>query len=180
MRILVCSDIHGSAYYAEKLIELDREQSFDWILLLGDVLYHGPRNPLPEGHDPMKVVELFNSVKEKMIAVRGNCDAEIDRALLDFSSGDDYTELQVGRHIVFATHGHVYGDQLHPELKENTVVMYGHFHIPRAEKENNIFYCNPGSASLPKGGYPQSYGILDEEGFTVYDFNQEIIKQIVF
>ena len=181
MRIFVYSDIHGSAYYAEKIYDIIRKNKFDKICILGDVLYHGPRNPLPEGHNPMKVVELVNKYKDITLGVRGNCDAEIDRVLCEFPMSNDYEEfcLRDGRKV-FMTHGHIQKPDFHKPLEKGTIFLYGHYHVPKAEVDHGIYLCNPGSISLPKENNPNSYGILTEEGFTVYDFDGKVLRNISF
>ncbi|MDR0386965.1 MAG: phosphodiesterase, partial [Treponema sp.] len=155
MKYLIASDIHGSAQAAEKIVGLYQNFNPDYLILLGDLLYHGPRNPLPDGHGPRKVVELLNSCKDAVIAVRGNCDAEIDRELLEFPCSDDYTLLADGDRTFFLTHGHRYHEDYLPfALKPGAVFLSGHTHIWRLEKRNNIVFCNPGSAALPKGPSP--------------------------
>ncbi len=180
MKILVVSDLHGSAAAAEKVEQIICNNTFDRILVLGDVLYHGPRNPLPEGYAPLKVAEILNRYADQILGVRGNCDAEIDREICRFPLSKDYETLNLGTREVFLTHGHIHSPEMHMPLSKGTLFLYGHFHVPKAEYRNGIYYLNPGSTTLPKENYPQSYGILSEEGFTVYDFAGNEIKSIRF
>ncbi len=168
MNYLVISDIHGSLSGAEALLDgLDRYEP-EAVLLLGDVLYHGPRNDLPEDYRPKEVIRLLNPVAEHIYAVRGNCDAEVDQMVLDFALTADYNQLPLGRkRKIFMSHGHIYSPEHLPKLCPGDIFLYGHTHIPRAERKDGIFLLNPGSISLPKGGHPKTYGILNEEGFTI-------------
>ena len=180
MNILVISDLHGSHYYAKQVEEVMEKGKFDRILVLGDVMYHGPRNPLPKDYAPMKVSEILNQRKDITLGVRGNCDAEIDQAICEFPLSADYEEFTLGTRGVFMTHGHIHSPQMHPPLAKGSIFLYGHFHVPKAEYRNGIYYLNPGSTSLPKEDYPGSYGILTEEGFQVLDFEGKEIKSIRF
>ncbi len=180
MNYLVFSDIHGSAYYTEQIEQVIKSRKFEKIILLGDVLYHGPRNPLPEGHDPMKVVSILNKYRDKIIAVRGNCDAEIDRELCQFSMEKDYVTMKLGDREVFITHGHIYNPEMHEPLGKGSLFIYGHVHLPIAREERGIYYLNPGSIALPKQENPNSYGILTEQGFTIYDFKKNVLNEIHF
>jgi putative phosphoesterase len=170
MKHLIVSDIHGSAQAAEKIIGLYHSLNPNYLILLGDLLYHGPRNPLPDGHGPQKVVELFNGCKDAIIAVRGNCDAEIDRELLEFPCSDDYVLLVDGDRNFFLTHGHLYREDCLPfALKPGAVFLSGHTHVWRLEERNGIVCCNPGSAALPKGPSPiAAYAFYDNDRLGVY------------
>lgn len=180
MKFLVVSDLHGSALYAEKIAEVFNQGGFDRILFLGDMLYHGPRNPLPVGHDPMKAAEILSALKDKITAVRGNCDAEVDKMVTGIDVlQESCTIINEGRKI-FATHGHIYSEDQLPALSENDVFLYGHVHLPIAKKEKGIYILNPGSITLPKQGNPNSYGILDENGFVIKTLEHVIIKEIQF
>ena len=176
MKILVVSDIHGDYLCCQKALAAFDFLSADYLVLLGDLLYHGPRNPLPEGYDPAKVYQLLNKYKDKIIAVRGNCDSEVDQMVLDFNISDDFTFLSLKNRLVYLTHGHVYGpDKLPPGLTKNDVLLFGHIHEPIAERAADYFLGNPGSCSLPKPGYPMSYGLLTDTDFSVYDLDGKLI-----
>ncbi|MDR2808368.1 MAG: phosphodiesterase [Spirochaetaceae bacterium] len=153
MKYLIISDIHGSVDAVKKALDWYEQSKADFLLVLGDMLYHGPRNLLPGGHNPQGVVELLNRYHHTIIAVRGNCDAEVDQLLLDFPCMSDYALiLDEGRHL-FLTHGHVYKEGKLPySLPAGSVIFSGHTHIPRLEKKLEIIYCNPGSISLPRTG----------------------------
>lgn len=178
MKILFISDIHGSLYYAEKAFKIFEEENIDKIVILGDILYHGPRNPIPKGYDPAKVADLLNSYKSNIIAVRGNCDSEVDQMVIEYEMMDDYNIIKMDKYNIFATHGHIYDKENMPELSKGDVFIHGHFHLPMAEKYNDVYYLNPGSITLPKGGFPNSYAILDNNVFTIRDFNSNVIKSI--
>ena len=162
---LIASDLHGSATYTEELLEAyDRERA-DRLLLLGDILYHGPRNDLPEGYAPKKVAELLNLRRGEILSVRGNCEAEVDQMMLDFPVLADYCLLAEGKRTVFVTHGHVYNRDNLPPLKEGDVLLYGHTHIPLCETVSGIVCMNPGSVSIPKEGSPRGYMTLENGVF---------------
>ncbi len=177
MRILFASDIHGSLYYAKELERVLKEQQVDQIVLLGDLLYHGPRNPLTKDYNPIEVANILNRYKDKIIAVRGNCDSEVDQMVLEFSITADYTVLYVDGHKIFVTHGHLYNEDQLPLLNSGDSIIYGHFHTPLAKEVNGIYVLNPGSTSLPKSD-TNSYALLDNGIYTVKDFMGNIIKSI--
>lgn len=178
MKIIIISDIHGSAYFLRKVLKVVENEKIDYILILGDVLNHGPRNPLPEGYNPKEVVDILNSYKNRIIAVRGNCDSEVDQMLLEYPMMSDYTTLFLNEKRIFVTHGHIYNRDNLPQIEKGDVLLYGHTHIPLAENENDIYILNPGSISLPKNGNENSYGILEDNNFYVKNLESEIIKKI--
>ena len=152
MKLLIASDIHGSAYWCGKLMELyDREQP-DRLVLLGDLLYHGPRNDLPRDYAPKQVIEMLNARKEKILAVRGNCEAEVDQMVLAFPCMADYAMLQDGNHALYLTHGHLHTPDRLPPLTEGSFFFSGHTHVKLDETHNGIHCLNPGSVSIPKDG----------------------------
>ena len=165
MRWLIASDIHGSALYCEKLIGAYRREMADRMLLLGDLLYHGPRNDLPEGYEPKKVIELLNGIKEDVFSVRGNCEAEVDQMVLQFPIMADYLLLPVGKRLIFATHGHIYGRDDHPCLRRNDIILSGHTHVPVCEEHEGLICMNPGSVSMPKADTPHSYMVFEDDLF---------------
>ncbi len=178
MKYLVASDIHGSAYYCEKMLEAYEWEMAEKLVLLGDILYHGPRNDLPKEYGPKKVIPRLNALKEQILAIRGNCDAEVDQMVLDFPITADYAmfELKKGR-MVYISHGHVYHEGKLPPMRKGDVFLYGHTHVLRAEEKDGITYLNPGSVSLPKDGNPPTYAILTEDKFVVKTFENEIVKE---
>lgn len=179
MKIMIASDIHGSAYYAQIIKDAFHQHNCDKLLLLGDLLYHGPRNPLPYEYNPKEVIEILNSLKHNIIAVRGNCDAEVDQMVLSFPLMSDYTIISVDGYQIFASHGHIYSPQKLPMLNENDVFVFGHIHIPMAKKENLIHIINPGSITLPKENTPHTYAILENKTVTIYDENHSIYLNYV-
>lgn len=162
MKWLIASDIHGSAAYCRRLTEaLERERA-DRLLLLGDLLYHGPRNPLPEGHDPMAVAQMLNELPLPVLAVRGNCDAEIDQAVLTFPMMADYILMEISGHTVFVTHGHLFSPEKRPPMRPGELFLSGHTHVPLCRAADGLVFLNPGSLALPKEGSPHSYLTLEE------------------
>ncbi len=163
MKILVASDIHGSAEFCRKLLSAYENEKADKLLLLGDILYHGPRNNLPGEYSPKEVIEMLNNLKNEILCVRGNCDAEVDQMVLDFPIMADYALLPLGKRTVFITHGHKFNTQNPPELNTGDILLHGHTHIPKCEEFGDGFlYCNPGSVSIPKESSPNSYMTLTE------------------
>lgn len=178
MKIMFLSDIHGSIKFTKIALEKFNEGNFDKLILLGDLMYHGPRNPLPIEYDPKAVSELLNLYKNKISAVRGNCDSEVDQMLLEFPIMSDYIEILTENYKIFATHGHIYNKENMPQLNNGDIFIHGHFHLPMAEKLNNIYYLNPGSITLPKENNKNSYGVLENNKFTIYDIDENIINEI--
>jgi len=169
MRIMIASDIHGRVEPCKRLLELFEQEKADKLLLLGDLLYHGPRNGIPSGYDPTEVIDLLNGMKDKIWAVRGNCDAEVDQMVLDFSITADYMNFMSGDVEIFATHGHLYNPQNPPKgLNEGAILVTGHTHvtcdkiIPEEVTHKSFRYMNPGSVSLPKENTTPSYIIVDD------------------
>ncbi len=178
MKLLFISDIHGSLYYTKKAIETYRDENADNIVLLGDELYHGARNPLPVEYNPKEVAQLLNRFADKIIAVRGNCDSEVDEMVLDFPIMALYSTILYNGRRLFLTHGHIYNEDNLPKLSKGDVLIYGHTHIPKAEKKGNIYIINPGSITLPKENNPNTYGTLEKGVFTIKDLDWNIFKQI--
>ena len=181
MKWLIASDIHGSKYFCEKLIERFKEEKADKFLLLGDILYHGPRNDLPGGHDPKGVISLLNEYKDRIICVRGNCDAEVDQMVLEFPILADYALLSLDGISVFATHGHHHNTATPPPLAKGDILLHGHTHVLKIEEFGNAnFYINPGSIALPKENNPRTYAIYESRTFTIKDLEKNVIKEIHF
>ena len=175
MKIMIASDIHGSAYYLEQLLNRYDEENPDKLLLLGDILYHGPRNDLPKGYAPKDVI-LLNTHKEEILCVRGNCDTEVDQMVLDFPILADYCILYENGHMIFATHGHHYNMENPPMLKKGDILLHGHTHIPVSEEFDERIYLNPGSVSIPKNGSAHSYMMLEDGLFTWKDLDGNSYK----
>lgn len=165
MKYIIASDIHGSAYWCEKLLTAFDKEGAQKLILLGDLLYHGPRNDFPDGYAPKEVFAMLNGIKDKICAVRGNCDSEVDQMVLEFPMLADYALLSYDDKTLFLTHGHLFDENNPPLLRAGDVLFNGHFHTPRfATMQNGALYANCGSVALPKEGYPHSYLLLDEEG----------------
>ena len=176
MRILIASDIHGSAKYCRKLLEAYEKENADRLLLLGDILYHGPRNDLPEEYAPKKVIELLNRFKDVTYGVRGNCEAEVDQMVLEFPVMADYMLLMAGNRMIYATHGHTYNKENLPPMKNGDILLHGHTHIPACDEMPGYIYMNPGSVSIPKEGTARGYILLDQGKFTWKTIEGEIYK----
>lgn len=166
MKWLIASDIHGSATYCRQLLDAFDREGADALLLLGDLLYHGPRNDLPEGYAPKAVIDLLNARREKIFCVRGNCEAEVDQMVLTFPVLADYMLLPLGDRMIYATHGHHASETNPPPLPQGSVLLHGHTHVPACRECAGGWYLNPGSVSIPKEGSPRGYMILENKTFT--------------
>lgn len=169
MKWMIASDIHGSAFYCRQLLERFTAEGADMLLLLGDILYHGPRNDLPEEYAPKKVIAMLNPLKDKIVCVRGNCDAEVDQMVLEFPIMDEQKELTFDGIPVVAVHGHHLDTFDKGALAGGTVVVSGHTHIPCITQEERIVFLNPGSVSIPKENSPHAYIIFDNGTFHFMD-----------
>ncbi len=178
MKYLVVSDIHGSLYYTKVLEKITADENPNKILFLGDLYYHGPRNPLPKDYTPMEVCKFFNSIKDKLIAIKGNCDAEVDEMISEFKFKKTYSFNLAGKKI-FVSHGHHFNIDSLPKT-DFDIMLYGHFHTGFIKKQNGKIFANPGSISLPKDGTENSYMILDENGITLKNLNEKIIDKLTF
>ncbi|MCL1948635.1 MAG: phosphodiesterase [Turicibacter sp.] len=177
MKYIIASDIHGSAKYAREVLRIFEQEQADYLLLLGDLLYHGPRNPLPQDYAPQEVAVVLNSLKEKIIAVRGNCDSEVDQMLLDFPIMSDSNMLPFENRKIMLSHGHVYHEENLPKnLVAGDVFMFGHIHLPVLKVENGIHIFNPGSVSMPKEGHPNTYGVLENDQLQIKTFAGQIYR----
>ena len=165
MKYLVVSDIHGSIDSAEILIEKFLANKCDKILLLGDILYHGPRNDLPREYQPKKVIDLLNAYKQDIICVRGNCDTEVDQMVLKFPIMADYCVVADEKRLIYATHGHHFHEQNLPPLHKGDVLLCGHTHLPKCTEHEDYVYMNPGSVSIPKEGSWHGYMIYENGRF---------------
>ncbi len=178
MKIMFLSDIHGSVKYTKIAMEKFEEEKADKLVLLGDLMYHGPRNPLPDTYNPKEVADLLNEYKEKILCVRGNCDSEVDQMLLDFPIMSDYLEILLNNNKIFVTHGHIYNSDNMPNLNKGDIFIHGHFHLPITKKIEDVYYLNPGSITLPKENNKNSYGLLLYNKFLIKDLDGEVIKEI--
>ncbi len=162
MKLMIASDIHGSACYCRELIKAYEREGAKRLLILGDILYHGPRNDLPRDYAPKEVIAMLNPLKEQLLCVRGNCDTEVDQMVLDFPILADYCVLSAADRLIYVTHGHNYNLSKLPPVQKGDILLHGHTHIPAWESfgEDNL-YLNPGSVSIPKNGSAHSYMIIE-------------------
>ena len=165
MKLLIASDIHGSAYWCGRLMEEIRREDPDRVLLLGDLLYHGPRNDLPRDYAPKRVIPMLSQIKEKIMAVRGNCEAEVDQMVLPFPCLADFSQLMVDGKLFHLSHGHHQNPQNLPPLPEGSVFLFGHTHVKLDESVCGIRCLNPGSVSIPKDG-SHSFLIYENGSFS--------------
>jgi len=187
-KLVIASDIHGSAHWCQKLIERFHAESEGFapgevrLLLLGDLLYHGPRNDLPEAYAPKKVIAMLNERRESILCVRGNCEAEVDQMVLSFPVMADYAVLTLGGRTVYATHGHVWNGSTPPPLCAGDVLLSGHTHVPLCEQKElgsggTFFALNPGSTSIPKNGSAHSFMVWDDSGVRWLDLENSVCFQ---
>lgn len=165
MKLMIASDIHGSAFYCNQLIEAYKQEQPDKLLLLGDLLYHGPRNDLPKDYAPKQVIEMLNSISDQLICVRGNCEAEVDQMVLNFPVLSESCILYIDGQTIYATHGHINSPANPPKLHNGDILLTGHTHIPAWEEYDNFLYLNPGSVSIPKEGSEHGYMIYEDKKF---------------
>ena len=163
MKLMIASDIHGSAYYCRKMLAAYEREQADRLLLLGDILYHGPRNDLPKEYNPKEVISLLNPMKQEILCVRGNCDTEVDQMVLEFPILADYCFLELNGCSIFASHGHHFNPQSPPMLKEGDILLNGHTHVPANRNMGTYTYMNPGSISIPKENSACGYMTYDGE-----------------
>lgn len=178
MKIMIASDIHGSALYCRKLLEAFDREGADRLLLLGDILYHGPRNPLPEEYDPKAVAAMLNARKRQILCVRGNCDGEVDQMMLEFPIMADYCILSAGNRMIFATHGHHYNENALPMLQPGDVLLHGHTHIPVLEDRDDYILANPGSVTLPKQESVRGYLLLENDTLMLKDLDATVEQKV--
>lgn len=178
MKIMVASDIHGSAWACRELLAAFDREGAGRLLLLGDILYHGPRNDLPREYAPKEVLAMLNTRKESLLCVRGNCDTEVDQMVLEFPILADYAVLPYSDGLVYVTHGHHFSPQHLPPFCAGDVLLYGHTHIWQTERVGDHICLNPGSVAIPKGGNPPTYGVLEKEVFSVRAMDGAVIGQI--
>ncbi len=174
MKWLIASDIHGSAYYCKQLLNVFQKEGADRLLLLGDILYHGPRNDLPKEYNPKEVISLLNPMSDKILSVRGNCEAEVDQMVLSFPTLADYAIIAIDKNIIYATHGHIYNEENPPALSKGAILLCGHTHVPKCNIHEGFIYMNPGSVSIPKEESHHGYMTLEENVFLWKDFDGNI------
>ena len=176
MKLMIASDIHGSAKWCRAMLDAFHMEKADKLLLLGDLLYHGPRNDLPDQYDPKAVTALLNENKRELLCVRGNCDAEVDQMVLEFPIQADYALFDLDGTTAFVTHGHLFNTDCLPPHKNGDLLIHGHTHVLTVEQAGGMTYINPGSAALPKEGNPKSYMIYDKGVFEIKTLEGEIIR----
>ena len=179
MRFIIASDIHGSAEWCKKLVDAFENEQAEKLLLLGDLLYHGPRNDLPREYAPKEVISMLNGAREELLCVRGNCDAEVDQMVLQFPILSESMLLYLDGHLVFATHGHVHNEKNLPPLKAGDVLLHGHTHVQAMEDRGDYVYLNPGSVSIPKNGNENSYMIYENGRFIIKNMEGSEIRNFV-
>ena len=178
MKYMFASDIHGSAYFCKRMLEAYKAENGDRLILLGDLLYHGPRNDLPRDYAPKEVIALLNGYKNELYVVRGNCDAEVDQMVLQFPIMADYCMIMDGERTIYASHGHICNEENLPPMKNGDIVIRGHTHVLRADKKENYTILNPGSVSIPKEGNIPTYAVLEDGLFSIRGFDGEIVKEL--
>ena len=180
MKLVVASDIHGSALYCRKFLDCYKKENADKLILLGDILYHGPRNDLPEEYAPKKVIEMLNDIKDEILCVRGNCDTEVDQMFLKFPILADYAFLYWRDKMVFITHGHNFNLKNLPMVKKGDILLHGHTHIPACEKTDLCTYINPGSVSIPKENSAHSYIVITDDEIIFKDLDDNAYKKVSY
>ena len=178
MKLMFASDIHGSRSACEAVLAAYKAEGAERLVLLGDLLYHGPRNDLPKEYAPKEVIAMLNEMKNEIYAVRGNCEAEVDQMVLNFPVMADYCILAIDGLTFYATHGHVYNETNLPPFREGDILIHGHTHVLKAEQREGYILLNPGSVSIPKEGNPPTYAVLEDKVFTIKDFDGNIIKEM--
>lgn len=171
MKYMIASDIHGSAYYCRAMLDAFEKEGADRLILLGDILYHGPRNDLPRDYAPKEVIAMLNAKKDALLCVRGNCDTEVDQMVLDFPILADYAVLDLGKKMLFLTHGHHFGEKTPPPMRDGDILMNGHTHVPKCVEYEHYIYMNPGSVSIPKEGSAHGYMTLENGVFLWKDLD---------
>jgi len=178
MKIFVVTDLHGSAYWAQKAVEQFNLSNAEVMVLLGDVYNHGPRNPFPKDYDPMRVAEILGTVASKLVVIKGNCDSEVDQMISPFTFVDNNVLYAFGRRLFF-THGHVYNKDNLPQLSRGDVLLYGHYHVNEITEIQGVTCVNVGSAALPKDGN-NAFGLIDDNGIRLFDFDGRLVASSPF
>lgn len=177
MKLMIASDLHGSAYSCRKLLDCYRQERPDKLLLLGDLLYHGPRNDLPREYEPKAVIAMLNEIKSDLLCVRGNCDTEVDQMVLEFPIMAEYAIIYEQNSMIFATHGHHYHRDNLPLLQPGDILLHGHTHIPANEQLGSCRYLNPGSVAIPKQASQAGYLLLEQGMFSWKTLEGEVYEQ---
>lgn len=174
---MIASDIHGSAKYCKELLNRFEKEQPDKLIILGDVLYHGPRNDLPDGYAPKQVIELLNTYKDKIMCIRGNCDTQVDQMVLEFPILSPTLCLFVDGHFIYASHGHEENNDNPPFLTKNDILLNGHTHVSKVTEYDNYIYMNPGSVSIPKENTYRGYMIYEEHKFVWKKLDGEVYME---
>ncbi len=179
MKLMIASDLHGSAEYTRKLLQQFDALDCQKLVLLGDLLYHGARNDLPAGYAPKEVIAMLNGIAEKLLVVRGNCDSEVDQMVMDFPIMAPYSQLVFENRTVFLTHGHSITPENPPRLPNGSLFLSGHTHVPTFYERDGVIYANPGSISIPKNGSERGFYLLDTGKVTLcrYDLEGNILNE---
>ncbi len=177
MKLMIASDIHGSAKFCKQMLEAYSREGAEKLLLLGDLLYHGPRNDLPQEYNPKQVIKMLNERKKELLCVRGNCEAEVDQMVLEFPVLVEYMILYLDHRTIFVTHGHHYNLSTLPPLQDGDILLHGHTHVQAIQKSGEIWYLNPGSISIPKEGNQHSYMLYEEGTYTIKALDGTILKE---
>ena len=177
MKWMIASDIHGSAYYCQAMLDAYDREGAERLLLLGDLLYHGPRNDLPKEYAPKQVIAMLNARKQDILCVRGNCEAEVDQMVLEFPVLAEYAILTEGTHMIFATHGHVFHESHLPPLHDGDILLHGHTHVPKCVPHEHYIYMNPGSVSIPKENSHHGYMTLENGLFLWKDLDGTLMQE---
>ena len=178
MKYLLFSDIHGCLPALEKVLDFFEAEHCDMMCIMGDIINYGPRNRIPEGIDPKGIVERLNALADKIIAVRGNCDAEVDQMVLEFPIMADYMALFLEGRMIFVTHGHVFNEENLPNFNAGDVLIHGHTHVRAAANRGDYFFLNPGSMALPKGDGIHSYMVYEDGVFTTKDMDGAVLETL--
>lgn len=174
MKWMIASDLHGSAYYTKKLLDAFAAEQADRLLLLGDLLYHGPRNDLPREYAPKEVISLLNPLADRILCVRGNCEAEVDQMVLDFPIMADYCVLHEQGRLIYVTHGHLFSETQPSKLQPGDLLLTGHTHVPKCVQHGSYYYLNPGSVSIPKEDSWHGYITLEHGLFLWKDLDGSV------
>ena len=174
---MFASDIHGSAHYCRQMLDAFSREGAESLILLGDLLYHGPRNDLPDGYAPKEVITLLNDVSDRLLCVRGNCDTEVDQMVLNFPILADYAILYLDGHRVYLTHGHHFGKDNPPKLRDGDILINGHTHVPACRDKGGYLYLNPGSVSIPKENSVHGYMTFENGIFTWKDLDGNVVSE---
>ena len=176
MKLMFISDIHGIKTNLKKVKEVYEKKHCDKLVVLGDIYYIGPRNKMKEGYDIKAVQDFLESMKENLVCMRGNCDSEVDIMVSNFPIINNLSLIMTENHDLYITHGHIYNES--NWQKENSILIYGHFHVPFIKKIETNYYINPGSISLPKEG-KATYMIYEEDKVTIYDIDDNKVAEEV-